>query len=262
MPRTVVYLCPGARCDVVPYTFYRHAHPDVLLDVRHVDVAGYDPRQGDDLLQLAGRGLALDAANVDAVVVGGSAFSFGFTWDELLLRAEQASDQAGVPVMTDMMVVVAQMRSAGASRVTVAHRLAGVADDSVRRFFVSAGFDCAGVVASPQAMTANLTDSLTAGAADAERLAADAVALDATSDSIVLLGGTWWVGPAHSLVASAGRRFFNNVLGIAEHFAGSTKQGAPAPITGQLRARRAAPTDADPEDVPGRGTARSGGDQW
>lgn len=219
-PRSVVYLCPGSRCDVVPYTFYRDAQADVVLDVRHVDVAGYDPQQGDDLLRLASSGLQLDPANVDGVVVGGSAFSFGFTWEELVLRTTEASFEAGVPVLTDMMAVVAQMRASKASRVTVAHRLAGVPDVRVKKFFGSAGFDLSGIVAWPQAMAANLADGLAAGAADAERLAADAVAFDGASDSVVLLGGTWWVGPARSLVEASGRHFFNNVTAVAEQFAG------------------------------------------
>jgi hypothetical protein len=213
--RSVVYLCPGVRCDIVPFAFYADAPAGYLLDQRHVTVDGYDPGQGRELLALAADLPGLDPGFVARVVLGGSAFSLGFTWDELIAATTEASRRAGVPVVTDMMSVVSAMRAAGVRRVTVAHRLAGVRDDSIGNFLRSAGITCSGVVSAAQDIAANASTSFLQGASDARELAMEAALVDPDVDAVLLLGGTWWVGPARDSVRAAGKHFFNNLTATA-----------------------------------------------
>jgi hypothetical protein len=212
---SVVYLCPGSRCDVVPFAFYSEAPAGYLLDQRHVTVGDYEPERGRDLLMLAAEQPGLKPGFVARVVLGGRAFRVGYTWVERPAPTADASRRAGVPVVTDMMSVVSRMRAAGVRRVTVAHRLRGVRDDSIDGFLRSAGITCAGVVSAPQDIGTNASTSFHRGASDARELAMAAVHGDPQADAVLLLGGTWWTGSARDAVQASGRHFFNNLTATA-----------------------------------------------
>jgi len=213
--RSVVYVCPGLRCDIVPYVFYTEAPDGYLLDVRHVAVDSYAPSVGRDLLRFAAELPDVNEATVERVVVGGSAFSLGFTWNELLLATDEASRHAGVPVIMDMSSVVAGLRNSGCERVAVAHRLAGVGDAAIAAFLESAGFDCAAVVSAAQDVATNAATPLREGAGAAADLAQRAMDAAPGADAVLLLGGTWWSGEAERLVRATNRHFFNNVTAVA-----------------------------------------------
>jgi hypothetical protein len=218
LPRVVVYVCPQATCDLVPYLFYRHAPSGYLLDVRHVPVKTYDPEHGRTLLGSLSRSLLRDPVRTERVVIGGSAFSLSFSWDELQATTAAASGRLGVSVSTDMMAVVSQVRRLG-SPVVVVHRLAGVTDTAITGFLESAGIDCVGVLSAGAIPADNADTPLDVGAAQATRLAERALERHEAARTVVLLGGSWWTYGAQASIESTGRSVVNNVLAFAEDLA-------------------------------------------
>lgn len=219
--RTVVYLCPQLRCDLVPYAFYEAAAPNHLLDVRHVELGSYDADHGAKILAQLDSDVVRDADQTVQVMVGGSAYSFGFTWDSLLAALDETSARVGVPVLTDMVPTVDEALAAPAP-IVVAHRLGGVSDRSVLTFLRSAGLECVGVVSEPLDSAANSASSLVAGAADADALVARAVAAHPEAATALLLGGSFWTHSAQDAVERDGRTFLNNLRAFARQFAPST----------------------------------------
>ncbi|QOC93402.1 aspartate racemase/maleate isomerase family protein [Micromonospora craniellae] len=214
-PRSVVYLCPGSRCDIVPYTYYRHAPPGLLLDVRHQQVAGYQPEIGREILRHTMRELSVDPDTTAGVVLGGSAFSLSYRFDDLKAELATISARLGVPVITDMVAVIDQLRRHTTDRVVVAHRLAGVSDDALVTFLDSAGLTCVDVLARPASMTDNAETTLVDGARTARDLTATAISRFPDERALLLLGGSWWVEPAAELAQRNKWCFVNNVTAVA-----------------------------------------------
>lgn len=214
--RTVVYLCPGSRCDVVPFTFYRDAPPGYLLDVRHVPVPDYSPAHGATLLAELERHLPSDLDDVECVVLGGSAFSLAFGWPELCAELAVTTDRVGVRVVTDMVPVVSRLRQPRTGGIVAAHRLAGVTDDALTGFLRSAGLECVAVVSDPASVAANSAGGFAAAAEQARELTALAMDRCPTAGTVLLLGGSWWVEPARRCAEARGRRLVNNLTAIVD----------------------------------------------
>jgi hypothetical protein len=210
LPRIVVYICPQARCDIVPYAFYRDAGPGLLLDVRHEPIASYDVTQGRRILESLDRGVLRDPGNTAQVVVGGSALSLSYRWPELVAAAEAASVRTGVDVVTDMMLLVSQLAELP-SPIAIAHRLAGVSDSHLADFFASAGITCEGVTCAAASPEHNGRMPLADSAEEAVRLSELAMQSHPDARTLVLLGGTWWTGAAEQLIESTGRHVVTNV---------------------------------------------------
>ena len=214
----VVYISPQHRCDVVPFAFYRQTS-GILLDVRHRAVDNYSADHGLDLLHSAGPDLVSDPATRQ-VVIAGSAFSFGLTWDELEHELSATSDRVGVPVITDMVPTVHQLRSLNSPTV-VTHRLAGVSEEAIRRFLGSAGIEVAGVVSRPRTAADNASTPLAAGAEEAAKLCRLALEQHPDAPVVTLLGGSFLTGPARLLVEQSGRELVNNLDAFVSQFSDS-----------------------------------------
>jgi hypothetical protein len=216
MPRTVVYLCPGFRCDVVPFTFYRDAPPGYLLDVRHIPVSDYSPAHGRTLLAGLEGHLPSDLGDVECVVLGGSAFSLAFEWPELCQELAATTARVGVRVVTDMVPVVGRLRRPGTDGIVAAHRLAGVSDDALTGFLRSAGLECHAVVSDPASVAANSAGGFAAAAEQARELTALALERCPTANTVLLLGGSWWVEPARRFAEARERHLVNNLTAIVD----------------------------------------------
>jgi len=214
LPRIVVYICPQARCDIVPFAFYRDAGPGLLLDVRHEPITSYDATQGRRILENLNRGVLRDPDNTAQVVVGGSALSLSYSWPELVAAAQAASRRVGVEVVTDMMLLVSQLAELSAP-IAIAHRLAGVSDSLLMDFFASAGIACEGVVCAAADPAQNGRMSLADSSEEAVGLSELTMQSHPHAPTLVLLGGTWWTGAAERLIESTGRHVVTNVAAIS-----------------------------------------------
>lgn len=228
-PVVVVYVSPQLRCDLVPYHFYRHAPSHHVLDVVHRQIDNYRPDGLRRLLDDLSPDVVREPALTSHVIIGGSALSLSFTWRELADECARLSQRLGVPVVTDMLAVVEELQRAPGPVVAV-HRLAGVGDQQIIDFCASAGVECVGVRSDPAPPARNAGSSLLAGAAQASQLVQQAIDEHPTAQTVLLLGGSWWVDPARAVAERRGRRLVNNLTAVMPQAPRGSAE--PAPIFG------------------------------
>jgi maleate cis-trans isomerase len=200
------------RCDVVPYTFYRHAPAGCMIDIVHVPVESYRPMSGVDFARQTAAMLPDRPAEV--VVLGGSAFSMANSYPRLREELAVVSAEIGRPVVSNLLAVVEEMRRAGVASVVACHRLAGVGERVLIDFLESAGITCTDVISTPTSLASNMSTSVASGARMAAELVERATTSDTGGDAVLLLGGSWLVDDAVTVARSAGVALYNNVLAV------------------------------------------------
>lgn len=217
-PEIVVYVSPQLRCDLVPYHFYQHAPDHYVLDVIHLQIENYNPDQARTLFETLDSSMIREPGLTSQLVIGGSALSFSYAWADLVATCSELSQRLGVQVITDMVAVVAEL-AGHPGPIVVVHRLAGISDEQILRFFESAGIECLGVWSEPASPADNVASSLMQGSAQATRLVREGIAQYPSADTVVLLGGSWWVDQAQALAEREGKGFVNNLSAVTAPFA-------------------------------------------
>jgi hypothetical protein len=218
-PEIVVYVSPQLRCDLIPYYFYRHAPDHYLLDVVHRPVDSYSPNQGPRLFETLDSSVVREPGLTTQLVIGGSALSFSYAWADLIAACSELSQRLGVPVITDMVAVVTAL-AGRPGPIVVLHRLADIVDEQILRFFESAGIECLGVCSEPASPAANVATSLAHGSEHATRLVRQGIDQHPGADTVVLLGGSWWIDQAQVLAEREGKGFVNNLSAVMLPLAG------------------------------------------
>jgi hypothetical protein len=211
------YLSPFALNDVVPYVFYMGVPPEVVLVVQDMGLRSYEPPAVWAAFEMLDEVIRQFAAkSLDLLVLGGSILSLSTDAAGLRARLDRMASVVDAPVVTDMDVTVAAMRAEGVGRVVVAHRLQGVDDASVHRYFAENDIEVADVVSEPGDPRRNLAGGHAEASEDAHRLGHLALRRHGDVDGLVLLGGSWIVQqPAAALSAEFAVPVFNNLTALA-----------------------------------------------
>jgi maleate cis-trans isomerase len=178
--------------DNQPYQFYRIAPDGVILVTTSLEIADYSLQAVEDELPLFWKHVeALVHHGIDRIVLTGVPVSAALGRERVRALIEQASQQTGVPVDTDLEAIASAIQHLGVGKVALATRWHEPLNDAVARYLGLAGIEVVGRRASGRTMAENATLGIEEGMDLAIELGRAVLRAAPEAEGLILPGGRW-----------------------------------------------------------------------
>ena len=186
------YVTPHPTVDTLAYEIYRMAPPGFMLVTSGLEIADYTPDAVESQLPAFHHALALlRARRVDRVVLGGVPIAVALGRARMLRLLDEASEEAGTPIDTDLEAIIAGARHLGIHRVAIATRWSDDVNAGLVRYLADADIEVVDTVSSARSIGQNADMDDATGMQLAIELGRRAMQSAAAPDAVIMPGARW-----------------------------------------------------------------------
>jgi arylmalonate decarboxylase len=226
------YVTPHPTVDTLAYEIYRMAPPGFMLVTSGLEIADYTPDAVEAQLPAFHHALALlRARRVDRVVLGGVPIALALGRARTLGLLDEAGEEAGAPVDTDLEAIIAGARHLGIDRVAIATRWSDDVNAGLVRYLADADIEVVDTVSSARSIGQNAEMDDATGMQLAIELGRRAMRSAAAPDAVIMPGARWIaIHALEELETESGRPLFLNHASALWH--ALKHHGYADPVTG------------------------------
>ena len=186
------YVTPHPTVDTLGYEMYRIAPPGFMLVTTGLEIADYTPDAVNAQLPAFHRALLLlRARRVDRVVLGGVPIAVALGRARTLRLLDEAGEEAGAPVDTDLEAIIAGARHLGIDRVAIATRWSDDVNDGLVHYLADADIEVVDTVSSPRSIRQNAEMDDATGMRLAVELGRRAMRSPTAPGGVIMPGARW-----------------------------------------------------------------------
>lgn len=186
------YVTPHPTVDTLAYEIYRIAPPGVMLVTTGLRIADYTPQAVDEQLPALHQAVSLlHDRRVDRIVLSGVPIAVALGRGRMRRLLDDASEQAGVPVDTDLEAIIAGVVHLGIGRVAIATRWSDDVNDGLVRYLAEADIEVVDTVSSARSIRENAEMDDATGMQLASELGRRAMRSPAAPDGVIMPGARW-----------------------------------------------------------------------
>jgi len=186
------YVTPHPTVDTLAYEIYRIAPPGFMLVTTGLQIADYTPEAVDEQLPAFHHAVSLLRGRwVDRIVLSGVPIAIALGRARMRRLLDEASEQAGVPVDTDLEAIIAGVVHLGIDRVAIATRWSDDVNDGLVRYLADADIEVVDTVSSARSIRENAAMDDATGMALAIELGRRGMQSSAAPGGVIMPGARW-----------------------------------------------------------------------